>query len=236
MKKASKIKTEHIVVDGIDIKVIYKPIKNLYIRIGADGVPTVSVPSLVSKKNAESFIVSRIDWIKSHLPEYGVKNKVGFDNGEKLYVWGKEYTVRIDGSLKIKSPIIDGEYIVIGAGQINGDRDKLLHGFYRKIISDKVVELISKWEDITGLKSSGFRLKYMKTRWGSCNVKTAKINLNIRLAQYPQECLESVILHELCHIKVPNHSAEFHALYNSYSEQIASAERILKKDKKYNII
>ena len=49
----------------------------------------------------------------------------------------------------------------------------------------------------------------MKTRWGSCNVKTKNINLNLELIKKPQECIEYVVLHELAHLKHPNHSKQF---------------------------
>jgi predicted metal-dependent hydrolase len=56
----------------------------------------------------------------------------------------------------------------------------------------------------------------MKTRWGTCNTRTRKIWLNLQLAKKPVECLEYVILHELAHLKVPNHGKDFIAIMDQY--------------------
>ncbi len=51
----------------------------------------------------------------------------------------------------------------------------------------------------------------MSSRWGSCNVKTGAITLNTRLAEYEPICLESVVVHELCHLIERGHNARFYA-------------------------
>ena len=42
---------------------------------------------------------------------------------------------------------------------------------------------IDKWEPVMGVKSAGFTIKKMKTRWGSCNVKSHHLNFNLLLAE-----------------------------------------------------
>ena len=49
----------------------------------------------------------------------------------------------------------------------------------------------------------------MQTRWGSCNVERKNINLNLELIKKPRYCIEYAILHELAHLKYPNHSKQF---------------------------
>ena len=60
-----------------------------------------------------------------------------------------------------------------------------------------------------GVKASGVSIRQMKTRWGSCNVRTHHININLALAKKPPECLEYVVVHELTHILEPSHYAVF---------------------------
>jgi len=66
-------------------------------------------------------------------------------------------------------------------------------------------------EEQTGLKCSGWTIRDMHTRWGSCNTKTNHINLSLMLAQRSDEELDYVIVHELVHTKVDNHGPEFYA-------------------------
>ena len=103
-----------------------------------------------------------------------------------------------------------------------------MNEWYRKELSERVNYLLPKWETYTGLKCSSWQSKVMKTRWGTCNTKTKKIWLNVRLAEHPAECLEYVILHELAHTRVPNHGADFKAILTEYMPDWRTVKRRLK--------
>ena len=80
-----------------------------------------------------------------------------------------------------------------------------------------------------GIKKPTVMVKNMKTRWGSCNITKKRIWLNLKLVQYPPECLEYVILHELIHLKVPNHSADFYAELDQYMPDWQMRRKILNR-------
>ena len=81
---------------------------------------------------------------------------------------------------------------------------------YRAELVRKTEVLMPKWEAITGLKSNEWRTKYMKTRWGTCNIVAKRIWLNVQLASKPPICLEYVILHELAHLVEKHHNKRFY--------------------------
>ena len=56
-----------------------------------------------------------------------------------------------------------------------------------------------------------FRLREMKSRWGSFSAK-GQISLNLKLIQVDKSMIDYVILHELCHLRELNHSRAFYAL------------------------
>jgi predicted metal-dependent hydrolase len=66
------------------------------------------------------------------------------------------------------------------------------------------------------------------SRWGSCT-REGNISLSLYLAALPDELVEYVCIHELCHTVHPNHSAEFHALVDFY---IGGREKVLQKELK----
>ncbi len=68
-----------------------------------------------------------------------------------------------------------------------------------------------------------------KTRIGNSN----NINLNIKLINLPKELLDYVIIHELVHTKVKNHSKDFWAELDKYTD--SRAKELAKKLKKYNM-
>lgn len=87
---------------------------------------------------------------------------------------------------------------------------------WREVVSACVPALVEAWEPIMGVKAGSLVYRNMKSRWGSCQPATGRICINIRLALYPPECLEYVVVHELCHLLVPGHGKQFHALMDHY--------------------
>ncbi len=71
-------------------------------------------------------------------------------------------------------------------------------------------------------------IKNQKTRWGSCSEKN-NINLNAKLLNLPQKLIDYVILHELVHTKVKNHSSEFWFTLESYMDDSKKYDKELKK-------
>lgn len=75
-----------------------------------------------------------------------------------------------------------------------------------------VTQLMEKYCILYGEENVSWRLRKMKSRWGSCMPQKRIITINTELAKHPQQCIEYVIIHEFCHLQVPNHSADFKAL------------------------
>ncbi len=71
-------------------------------------------------------------------------------------------------------------------------------------------------EEATGLYCSGWTVRDMHTRWGSCNTSTHHINLSLMLATRSDAELDYVILHELVHTVVPDHGPRFYALMDRF--------------------
>ncbi len=59
-------------------------------------------------------------------------------------------------------------------------------------------------------------VRSMTTRWGSYSYRTKRISLNLNLIKAPVACLDYVIIHELCHIKVRHHGADFWRMVEKY--------------------
>jgi predicted metal-dependent hydrolase len=82
------------------------------------------------------------------------------------------------------------------------------------------------------VKSEGFTIRKMKTRWGSCNVRTHHLNFNLALARVPRECLEYVVVHELTHLLEASHNANFWNLMEYY---LPGSKRLRKKLNEYSV-
>lgn len=80
---------------------------------------------------------------------------------------------------------------------------------WRAVVEDCVPALVAEWEPILEVKAGRLAYRNMKSRWGSCQPSTGRICINVRLALYPPECLEYVVVHELCHLLVNGHGPQF---------------------------
>ena len=80
------------------------------------------------------------------------------------------------------------------------------------VVSACVPALIEVWEPVLGVKAGKLAFRNMTSKWGSCQPETGRICINTRLALYPPECLEYVVVHELCHLRHANHGAAFWGL------------------------
>ena len=86
---------------------------------------------------------------------------------------------------------------------------------WRAVVAAFVPLLIEKWAPIIGVSPGKLAYRNMVSRWGSCNVKTGRICINVQLAAQPPECLEYVVVHELCHLYEFNHSPGFWRMVES---------------------
>ena len=85
----------------------------------------------------------------------------------------------------------------------------------RQLLADAQA-LLPRWESALGVRASGLAIRAMRSRWGSCNTRTAKITLSLALAQQAPEILEAIVVHELAHLRVPHHGPAFKALMDEH--------------------
>ncbi len=217
-----------MVLDGIEIKVDKKRIKNIYIRIKPPaGDVVISAPLHMRDEDIYIFAESKLAWIKNHRRKYEGAVSRRLVSGEKLYLWGNPYTLVIkEGRSRAETA---GENIIIYVPQGSSfeQRQAALNEFYRRELLQKISELAPLWEQVTGLFADEWRVRDMQTRWGSCNTVRKRIWLSLKMAPYPVCCLEYVIVHELCHLLVPNHGADFKALMDRFCPEWKKVKRLL---------
>ena len=73
-----------------------------------------------------------------------------------------------------------------------------------------IPERVKHYAPLVGVRPRGITIRNQKTRWGSCSAKV-NLNFNCLLMLAPREVLDSVVVHELCHLKEMNHSERFYA-------------------------
>ena len=190
----------HVLVGGgtssqgaVPVCVTRKCVRNLNLRVQTGGSVVLSVPWHVSREQAQTFLNAHATWIARTRrrvlarTEAATRNE-GCAGGYAL--WGK---------LR-RSP--DGS--AVSAEEL----EELYHAEMTRMLP----EVIERMEPQVGAHASGWQVRVMKSRWGSCTPKTGRIRINARLAAYPPECLGYVVAHELAHLLEPSHNQRFHAI------------------------
>lgn len=81
-----------------------------------------------------------------------------------------------------------------------------------------IPERVRHYAQIMGMEYGRITIRCQKTRWGSCSSK-GNLNFNCLLMLTPDDVIDSVVVHELCHLKEMNHSKRFYDLvYDAYPE------------------
>ena len=99
--------------------------------------------------------------------------------------------------------------------------------YYRDELAQKIQQLAPEWERKVRVSASEYRIKKMRTRWGSCNIPKRRIWLNLWLAEKPIEQLELVLVHELVHLIEAGHGSRFQALMTQYLPDWQDRDRAL---------
>jgi predicted metal-dependent hydrolase len=99
---------------------------------------------------------------------------------------------------------------------------------WRALVETLVPLLVRKWEPIMGVHAGKLAYRNMKSRWGSCQPSTGRICINVRLALYPPQCLEYVVVHELCHLIEPWHGERFWRLMSTFLPTWKESRDLLK--------
>ena len=214
---------ETLTIENITLTLERKNIKNMYLRVlPPNGNVKVSAPSFISDEEIVNFIRLKKDWIlkkQRYIKENNIKAPLKYDNGEKHYLWGKEYTLQLIKNDNVKHVLLDKEksilYLPIAKRSTIEKRKKTLDEFYRNQMKIAIPPVLDKCTKIVGKTPSEVKIRNMKN-WGNCRYHDKRITLNLNLAKKDIECLEYVMIHELCHLIEFNHSKKFKNLMDKY--------------------
>ena len=211
-----------IELQGIEIEVIKKQIKNLHLSVlPPNGTVRISAPLSVSDESIRLFTASKISWIRAQQKKFNEQlrhSEREFVSGETIYIWGKQYYLQVEYSYKSNNFVLVGNMAILTVRKESTaqQRENYVNEILRKYLKDEITRLLPVWEQKTGLQCKNWIVKYMKTRWGTYSETTGTISFNLQLAHKPIECLEYIIVHELGHTKFRNHDENFIAYIDAY--------------------
>lgn len=235
-------------VDGLEIpvSVVRKRVKNLNLRVRADGTVTLSIPQHLPLARAREFLDRKGEWIAERVRrniERRPSPDLAGELPDRIPLWGKlvpRDSIHANSGQAVGGQGAGGRAIPgqAASGRDAGDQGALgqttidqaaLDELYRTEVLRALPDVVERMEARIGVHAARWSVRVMKTRWGSCTPKTGAIRINARLAAYPPECLEFVVAHELVHLLEPSHNARFHALLDEFCPDNRGIARRLKQ-------
>jgi len=207
---------------GIEIKVVKKRMKNTRIVISPDGEVRISTSLRVSDDEIQKLLESKYEWIRKHRQRLLLREKETINkyiDGEVGMFLGNRYILKVVENTGIDEITLkDGKYIEMFTKfeAVSGKNKKIYLEWQKNELTKILKEYVPKWEGITSLKVEEWSIRKMRTRWGSCNTRSRKIIFNLDLIKKKPEFIDYVVLHEIVHIKIPNHGSEFKAMLDKY--------------------
>jgi hypothetical protein len=203
-------------VGGISVEVVRSQIKHLHLGVyPPEGRVRVAAPMRLDDDAVRAEVISRLAWIPRKRAEFARQPRQSrreFVSGESHYFEGRRYRLDVvESTGRTGMRLRNNTWMEMRVRPATGRdaREALLYRWYRARLRERIPEIIAAWEPRIGVRVADWRIRRMKTRWGTCNTAARRIWLNSELAKKPPPCLEYVVVHEMVHLVEPSHNERF---------------------------
>lgn len=216
----------NFIVNDILVEATIKDVRTLSLRVDRNGNAKMTIPRVCSEAHVNRFLKEKQAWLERAVNKMKERSKTEkallehrFEPGETFVVFGRIYTLIFEEHVGVSRVEERANLLVICSAKSLAimQKRKLINAWISRKLYEKVDTLLKKWLAIMDEAPLAYvRYRRMKSRWGSMSPTQRVMCLNTKLAFSPEDCLEMVVVHELCHLKEPSHNARFHMLMAHY--------------------
>lgn len=204
---------------------IHKDVKHARLRVSEDGNIRIIIPKDFSQDEVEALIKKKQFWIEKNLKFFKSMSRINLQRNQIL-MYGNRYTYFYDSTYENKI-IVDHEHKTIRAKRNLLDQEvqkQWLTNVARKHLTRRTEELANKLK----FNYNKLFIRNQKKKWGNCS-KEKNISLNWRLIKAPLFVIDYLIIHELLHTVIMNHTNKFWIMLKSYYPDYKDAMNWLDK-------
>ncbi|MBR4554718.1 MAG: M48 family metallopeptidase [Ruminococcus sp.] len=192
--------------------------KNIYIAV-KNGRVVLKLPFGADEKRGEQFLIRKADWVMKSMKvtQTEAVRPVSFSEGERFTLAGKEYVICCEQAERYRPPSFeDGRLVIAVCGSydekyVTSQAQKAVYSEALRIIGSEAERLCA----LTGLRPAKLTVKRMTASWGRCS-SGGNISINLNVIYFPLDCIDYVIIHELCHLRHMDHSKDFWGLVSKW--------------------
>lgn len=202
----------------ISITVERRSIRHLHLSVyPPDGRVRIAAPERMLSDAIRLFAIQKMPWIRRQREKLHAQRRepvLQYVERESHCLWGRRYLLSIKyldapPAVRLKHLTLE---LTVRPGATAEQRAAVLQAWQRTQLRDAVQALVERWSPRLRVRVARIFLQRMRTKWGSCNAEARHIRINTELVKKPPQCLEYVVLHEMAHLRYPNHGPRFIAL------------------------
>ena len=221
----------------------YKTSKSIRIYFKGN-VLNITKPTRLSKKRLLQILEDQEDDIYNKykkILDSEIDSIKQWKTGETIYYQGEEFSIirNITDSNKISISLQpDNKILLIEVPKdleqniIKQTVDKAIKKLFKNNTEVLIVQKLPYWSKITGFKYNEFKIRDATTRYGSCMPSKKNVYFSSRLIMLPEDKVDAIIVHELCHMKFKYHNKDFYDLVQKYIPNYKEIDEWLKQNGK----
>jgi len=225
---------------SLSYTLVFRSRRTIGFAVRPDGSVHISAPAGTSAEWVAQQVLKKADWILKHQETFAnrpapvpARNYAAarlFGDAHALDAGSPRATLAVraaallggvifedDAEGRRTSVTVAADELVLSAPAplLPAQAEALLHAWYARQAEPLFAESLTRvWPHFAefNLTRPTLAVRQMRTRWGSCTPRTARIRLSPELVRARPECLDYVLLHECCHLLVGDHSKAFYDL------------------------
>lgn len=237
------VATKYIRIKDKDIPISIKSYKNaksikIYFKSNVLSVtkPTrlpIKIVLQMIKDNEEEIYHKYLKVISSE-----VNTIKQWKTGETIYYRGMEFQIQREETSenRISIEIKEKEQIIkitvpdnLSQEEIKTLIDKLVKRVFKNQTKNLIARKLPYWSKVTGLTYNEVKIRDAISRYGSCMPSKKNVYFSSRLIMLPEDKVDAIIVHELCHLVYKNHNKDFYNLVEQYVPNYTEIDKWLKQ-------
>ena len=205
---------------SLSYTLVFRSRRTIGFAVRPDGSVHISAPAGTSAEWVAQQVLKKADWILKHQETFANRPAPvparNYEAGSSHHYQGQPHWLRFVEARRTSVTVAADELVLAApAPLLPAQAEALLHAWYARQAEPLFAESLTRvWPHFAefNLTRPTLAVRQMRTRWGSCTPRTARIRLSPELVRARPECLDYVLLHECCHLLVGDHSRAFYDL------------------------
>lgn len=201
--------------------------KSISLSINAEGQIVVKAPRFLPLFAINQFVKQHETWIQKKLQISKKQSYFGknYDVTYQFQPISRSKFYKIQNTFQI---ILPDYYREVDDSLIAQEIYKTMHTWVHRSMKEELTKRVEMWSTKLGYSYNNISVKDVSSHWGSCS-SNKNLNFNYKLAFLPEELIDYVIVHELCHLVEMNHSPRFWQLVETWIPDYKKRRKMLKK-------